>query len=183
MYNNKDYKVILASSSPRRKLLLSKIFENFEIVIPTAEEKEYSTPKFTALNNAINKGKSINVKSDVLIACDTIVAKEDKIYGKPKDSEDAYNILKELSGKVHEVLSGVYLRCGDSEFSFVESSSVKIKKLTDDDILNYIKMYNPLDKSGSYGIQDSVVVYSYLGDYDNINVLKINRIIEKLEKI
>ncbi len=169
--------VILASSSPRRRELLS-ILTDFRTVMPDAEEISEGDPTFVAVQNAILKGRSITEKCDVLIACDTVVALDGVIYGKPLTAERAKEMLTSLSGKTHEVISGVYIKISGEEISFAEKSEVKIKKLTDADIENYVMKYSPLDKAGAYGIQDGAVVESYRGDYDNIVGLPVYRIRE-----
>jgi septum formation protein len=172
------YTIVLASSSPRRKILLHKITDNFEIIEPDAEEVEIGDPKQSALTNAIIKGKSIKTDAFGVIACDTLVALNGVIYGKPKTIKKACEMLEKLSGKTHSVFSGVYIKIADKAFSFIEESKVKFKNITKDEIISYVEKYLPLDKAGAYGIQDDVIVESYLGDYDNIVGLPTNRIRE-----
>ena len=151
-----DSRIILASASPRRKELLSKLTKDFEIVVPQIEEKELGTPARTAELNAINKAYSINKeKNQIVIACDTVVALGNKIYPKPKNRQDAIEMLKELRGFWHKVISGVavlYYKL----ISFVEVSEVKIRNLTQEEIEGYVDNYKPYDKAGSYAIQDQL---------------------------
>lgn len=174
-----NIKVVLASSSPRRMELLHNIVENFAIMHPKCEEVTEGDPKDVALNNAILKAKACN-QGDIIIACDTLVAVEGKIYGKPYNVEGAISMLKELNGKWHSVFSGVCVITRDKEITFVEESKVKFNKLTDNQIINYVKEFLPLDKAGSYGIQDGIVVEKYIGDFDNIVGLPTKKLREVL---
>jgi septum formation protein len=175
-------KIILASSSPRREMLLHKLVSDFDIVIPSDKEIDIGKPDEIAIANAIMKGKSINCNYDVLIACDTLVALDGKIYGKPNNVENACNMLRELSGRTHSVFSGVYVSVKGQEFTFTEISKVTFKSLTNDKIIEYVNKYKPLDKAGSYGIQDKEIVSSYEGEYDNIVGLPTNRLREILRE-
>lgn len=168
-------KVVLASSSPRRRELLSKLTD-FSVIIPDAEEITEGKPEDVAMKNAEAKGKSIVEDCDIVVACDTVVALDGRIYGKPLTEERAKIMLTELGGKTHEVISGVYLRFPDGEMTFCERSEVELKRLTEEEIDGYIKRCSPLDKAGSYGIQDGEAVKNYRGDYDNIVGLPLSRI-------
>lgn len=172
-------KVVLASTSPRRKQLLSKIIDKFEIRAPFCEEIEYGLPQNIALKNAENKARCILNKSDsqndIIIACDTVVTKDNVIYGKPCDKEDAIKIIKELKGSWHSVISGVFV-IADKEYSYYAQSKVLINDLTDAQIEEYIEKFAPYDKAGSYGIQDSMIVKEYTGDYNNIVGMPLNEL-------
>lgn len=152
--------------------------EAFEIIGTDAEEMEEGEPEEVALQNAISKGRSVTKKCDMLIACDTVVACDSVIYGKPHTDENAREMLKKLRGKVHEVVSGVYLKVKGEEITFIEKSYVKIKNLTDEEIDFYVESCHPIDKAGAYGIQDGKIVEYYEGDYDNIVGLPTARIRE-----
>lgn len=110
----------------------------------------------------------MTVTADVLISCDTVVALDGVIFGKPGTVNNAIKMLKQLRGRTHEVISGVYLIVDGKEYLYSVVSSVTLKNLSDGEILNYVEEYLPLDKAGSYGIQDGFVVESYEGDYENI---------------
>ncbi len=167
-------KVILASSSPRRRELLSKLTD-FSVIIPDAEEIEEGEPTFVAVTNATEKGRSIS-EDGIVIACDTVVAMDGIIYGKPKGREGAIEMLTTLAGKTHEVISGVYIRFPDGENIFYERSFVTMKDLGREEIVAYVDGYEPYDKAGGYGIQDGEVVLGYEGDYDNIVGLPLTKI-------
>ena len=153
-----EKRFVLASSSPRRKALLHKILDDFVIVSPSAEEKETGVPVDVAETNALLKGRAVN--APFAIACDTIVVLGDKIYGKPLTRDVAFRDIRELS----------------------ETSYVTIKKLTDEEIYEYIDKYNPLDKAGAYGLQDGVVVEKFEGSEDNIVGLPTEKLREILRK-
>jgi septum formation protein len=171
-------KVILASTSPRRKELLSSVLWDFDICAPEAEEKDGDCPEATAISNARSKAHSIERKADtIVVACDTVVACDGEILGKPQDAADAKRMLKVLCGRWHEVFSGVCV-LADKEYCFAERSAVWIKDLSDSSIDEYIQQYRPFDKAGAYGIQDGVAE-DFQGDYNNIVGLPL----EKLRKI
>ncbi len=172
-------RIILASASPRRKELLSRLIKNFEILEPQVQEKELNNPYDTARENAIKKAEFVKrAENDVVIACDTVVALDNKIYHKPVSRDNAIQMLEELKGKWHKVYSGVAI-IYKKKTSFVEMSEVKIKDLSKELIEEYVDNFEPYDKAGSYAIQDGVIVDSYKGDYENIVGLPLT----KLQKI
>lgn len=170
--------LILASSSPRRKELLHKITDDFIVSVPTCEETEIGSPEFVAEKNATIKGK--NTIGDFVVACDTVVALDGTIYGKPLNESKAVDMLSSLSEKTHSVFSGVYVRYFDKEITFTEKSDVTIKPLSEADIKDYVEKFNPLDKAGSYGLQDGVIVKSFVGSKDNIIGLPTEKLREIL---
>lgn len=171
-------KIILASTSPRRRELLGALTKNFTVIAPAAEEINEGEPKKIALKNAIAKGKSVEERCDVLIACDTVVALDGRVYGKPLTAERAVAMLRELRGRTHTVVSGVYLRAGEKEYAYTEESGVELRDLSDEEIARYVEACKPFDKAGAYGIQDGLIVRSYTGDYDNIVGLPMRKIRE-----
>ena len=158
--------LVLASSSPRRKELLHKITDDFIVRSPSCEEIETGDPVSVAIKNATLKGRA--TEGNFVLACDTVVELDGVIYGKPEDNEDAKRMLSALSGKTHCVISGYYVRYGEDENEGYDRSEVTFFDLTDEDIDNYVKKFRPLDKAGSYGIQDGVIVKKYDGSLDNI---------------
>ena len=172
-------KLILASSSPRRKTLLRKITNDFEIKDPLCNEVEDGEPQFVAETNAALKGRA--VEGDFVLSCDTVVCMDGKIYGKPQDESHAVEMLSALSGRTHEVVSGVYIRYHGKEIVFSDVTRVTFKKLTEKEIRAYVKEYRPLDKAGSYGIQDGVTVEKYEGSLDNVIGLPTERLREVLK--
>lgn len=169
---------ILASSSPRRKELLKKVISDFSVIIPDVTETEEGTPEEIAKSNALKKGRA--VQGENVIACDTLVALGGKIYGKPYTAENAEKMLKELSGKTHEVISGLYVRIGNKEYLLAEKSAVTFFDLSTKQIKEYVEKYKPFDKAGAYGIQDGFVVRSFSGSYDNIVGLPTEKLTEIL---
>lgn len=180
--------LILASSSPRRKAILEEYGYKFDIVV--REVDETMSDDLSIIDNVlmVSKKKALAVTSlcenKVIISCDTIVTYEDKIYGKPKDEEDAFCILKNLSGHTHEVISGVCIIAEDKIHNFCISSKVKFKSLSDNDIYNYIETKECFGKAGSYAIQGigSSLVEKYEGDLNNIIGLPIEDIKPIIDK-
>ena len=160
-----NFEIVLASASPRRKTILSqvdldftvdpsKINENFSIdLLPKAFCEHWAREK------AIDIAKGHSDK--LIIGADTIVIIDDKILGKPKSFKESFAMLKSLSGKTHQVLTGVsliHLNLG-IDFTFSEATDVSFCYLTNEEINKYINKYKPYDKAGSYGIQDGFSVY------------------------
>lgn len=171
--------VVLASSSPRRLELLHNIVEDFVIKPSQCEEVEEGEPETVALANAVLKARACS-EGDIIIACDTLVACDGKIYGKPHTKDNAINMLSELSGRWHSVFSGVCVIAKGREITFVEESKVKFYELSYKQITDYVNEFSPLDKAGSYGIQDGVMVECYTGDFDNIVGLPSSKLKEVL---
>lgn len=159
--------IILGSTSPRRKELLSKIVKDFKIVNPQYNEECINkSAKDYALKEATGKASSlisqIN-KNDCLICCDTIVTLNSKIYGKPVDENDAINTLKELSNNTHQVVSGYVIIYKDIVISKQVTTNVSFNELSDELIKRYIKETKPFDKAGSYAIQNDEIYHLIKG--------------------
>ena len=160
-----DHDIILASASPRRESILSKIDLKF-ISIPsdTVEDFSIKLPP-EAFCEHWAREKALNIAEDhpnsYILGADTIVVLDNEILGKPKDRDHSISMLKSLSGKTHKVLTGVSIIQINSgvDVLFNASTYVSINTLTNSDINNYIDICNPYDKAGSYGIQDSFSVY------------------------
>lgn len=174
-------KVVLASSSPRRAKLLKQINILFEVDPSNVDENGIilSDPVAIVEHLAKLKGRDVAArhKDSFIIAADTIVCLNDKVLGKPEDEEHAFNTLKTLSDKTHQVYTGVFLCSVDQsgnifkEFSFTERTNVTFGTLTDSEINHYISTKSPMDKAGAYGIQDdlgSLFVKRIDGDYYNV---------------
>ncbi len=151
--------LILASGSPRRKELLSLLREDFAIVVPMDEERLYVGPRpIATLPQEESRVKAYRVFSlyprDEVLAADTLVIHEGKALGKPKDKADACRMLRSLSRRRHVVLTGYTYLSPAKEISRTVSSEVYFRNLSDKEIENYVDFANPLDKAGSYGIQD-----------------------------
>ncbi|MHC1683523.1 MAG: Maf-like protein [Clostridiaceae bacterium] len=186
-------KIILASASERRKELLERITKEFEIIVSEFDESN------VLYNNRIEeyveelaykKAESVSYNCDedsLIIGCDTIVFHKDKILGKPKDKEEAFNMLISLSGDYHFVYTGVAIINNKSKeiSKFNVSSKVLFSTLAEDEILSYIDSGEPMDKAGSYGIQGlgGVFVEEIQGCYYNIVGLPINKLHRVLKDI
>ena len=184
-------KIILASSSPRRQELLKKLNLEFEI-IPSPYVEDHTMTVFSyEFIEGLAKGKADAViplvsEQSLIIGADTVVVLDNKIMGKPKDKQDAFYTLKKLSGRTHIVVTGIAIV--DSVTKNVNTASstsyVTFENLTDNQIEYYIEKYNPLDKAGSYGIQEMPDGYikSYTGSLDNIIGLDVDLLKEMLNR-
>ncbi|MBD5584490.1 MAG: septum formation protein Maf [Clostridia bacterium] len=171
-----DY--ILASASPRRKELLGQILPKFEVIPATADEKVNMSLFPDKMACALAESKCDEVFANnpykTVIGCDTIVVFNGKILGKPKDKEDAFNTLKMLSGKTHFVITGVCVRSPFKKLVDFDKTEVKFNILSDEFIKQYVDSGSPMDKAGSYGIQDGGIVNEYYGSYTNVVGLPVN---------
>lgn len=180
-------KLILASSSPRRRDILNEYNYKFDIVVrDTLETMDINkTPEENVKEVALRKAQAIGERKDcIILACDTIVVLDNVIYGKPKDKNDAYKMLKGFSGKKHEVISGVAIIFNDEIYQFSVTSYVKFKNLSDEDINNYIESKECFGKAGSYAIQGlgKNLIEEYSGELNNIIGLPIDEIKPILDK-
>ena len=157
---------------------MHKITDSFVSESPVCDELEEGDPLFVATENALRKGRAIDAR--FVLACDTLVALDGVVYGKPADEEDAMRMLRALSGKTHEVISACYVRHDGVETTFADVSFVTFKHLSDDELRYYVRTFDPLDKAGSYGIQDGFVVDKYEGSLDNIIGLPTEKLREIL---
>ncbi len=175
-------KIILASTSPRRKELLAEI-TTFEAVSPKLDEStiELDDPKIFVLVSAYLKAWSIfkDHPEDKVIGADTVVVLNNKILGKPHSREEAFEYLRKLSGKTHQVLTGYSVLSPDCKVVNVCSSDVTFKNLTDEDIENYLNTGEYTDKAGAYAIQGegSALIESYEGSLKNIIGLPVEDLV------
>ncbi|PDY45784.1 Maf family protein [Bacillus pseudomycoides] len=181
-------KLILASGSPRRKELLELAGVPFEIVVSEIEETigAYSSPADIVMSLALQKASAVveHHEDSVVLGADTIVTYESRILGKPKDESEAKEILQLLSGKTHEVYTGVALISKEKTVTFYERTEVTFWELTEEEIDAYIATKEPLDKAGSYGIQGkgSIFVQHIQGDYYSVVGLPIARLVRELKQ-
>ncbi|ADY73213.1 Septum formation protein Maf [Desulfurobacterium thermolithotrophum DSM 11699] len=181
-----DIRLLLVSSSPRRKEILSMVGISFRVLKSSVEEEILSSPIETAVKNAEKKVLSVKdnqQKEEIALAADTIVILDNKILGKPKDKIEALNFLKKLSGRWHTVITGFSLRFPDGRLiSSFEESKVKFKKLSLSEIEWYVSTEEPLDKAGAYGIQGigALFIEKIEGDFFNVMGLPISRIYDIL---
>ena len=185
-------KLILASASPRRKELLGKIGIKFEIVPAKGEEKITKTAPWDVVEElSFQKAKEIaemQTEECIVIGADTVVAKDEQIMGKPKDDEDAFRMLSEISGNTHQVYTGVtMIRTGSNEtvVSFAEKTDVLLYEMTEEEIRSYIASGEGRDKAGSYGVQGDFAIYvkGITGDYYNVVGLPIGKVYQQLKQL
>ncbi|MEN9883778.1 MAG: septum formation protein Maf [Bacteroidota bacterium] len=185
--------IILASGSPRRKMLLEwaevkftvQVADCEEIVNPELKPEEVAVEiariKLTAVRSVLSSHQS----HAVLIAADTIVVLDNEIIGKPANRSHAIEILNKLAGKTHRVISGVCIADLDKTVEFYEETFVRFHPLTLAQITHYIDTYAPYDKAGSYAIQEwigVVGIHSIQGDFYNVMGLPVSRVIKKIEE-
>lgn len=183
--NIEKYHIILASNSPRRRELLaglgvpfevkvlSDIEENYPADLPVADIAEYiAREKADAYRQLIGK-------HDLVITADTIVVVGDEVMGKPHDADDACRMLRKLSNRTHQVITGVCLTTADKQRQFSVKTDVTFKSQSEEEIAHYINHYRPFDKAGAYGIQEwigYIGVTSLQGSYFNVMGLPVQRI-------
>lgn len=155
---NSTMKLLLASQSPRRKELLTSLGFDFEVVKIDCEEILPEHIKIEEAAAYLSELKADTFRSlvsdEVLLTADTVVAIDHQILGKPRDEEDAFSMLQSLSGKTHQVYTGITIRTTDQIFTETDVADVALAPLSDDEIQYYIQNYKPFDKAGSYGIQE-----------------------------
>ena len=181
-------KIILASGSPRRKQLLEWAEILFDVLVSNTDETYPAQMSFeeTAVYIARNKALAVqhlNTEKLAVLAADTIVVCNEKIIGKPKDREDAINILKELSGNTHRVITGVAILKNEEEQSFADITTVVFHELTQAQIEFYVDKYQPYDKAGAYAIQEWIGVVGIKkveGDFYNVMGLPVSRVVQVL---
>lgn len=188
MNKNKNMKIVLASNSPRRKELLGALELDFEV--RTLEGIDESYPQgltMTAIPEHISNHKAAAYalgENELLIAADTIVYLDGEVLGKPADAKEACKMLTKLSGKTHQVVTGVTLRTLERSHSFSCVTEVTFAELTKEQIKYYVKNYSPFDKAGAYGIQEwigCVGVTSINGSYYNVMGLPVQRLNQELQ--
>ena len=185
----KDYRLILASQSPRRKLLLEGLDLKFDVVVRDNIPEEYPShlnrneiPVWLARNKSDYYVDLLKDRT-ILITADTIVWHEDKLLGKPSDLKDAATILATLSGSMHEVVTGVCLRSVKRIYTFHSNSKVWFRKLSPEEIEYYTVNYMPLDKAGAYGIQEwigYIGIEEIEGSFYNVMGLPVQTLYQEL---
>jgi len=185
-------KIVLASSSPRRKELLESVGVQFKVIRPESEESLLGSenPKDYVLRLAIEKALSVsrNLAGELLIiGADTIVVVDNEILGKPMDEEEARNMLSKISGRTHNVLTAFSIVDPQNRVlhSEVVSTEVQVKTLEPVEIQGYIKTGEPMDKAGAYGIQGigAFMIEEIVGSYTNVVGLPLVEVLEALKKL
>ncbi|NQV75293.1 MAG: septum formation protein Maf [Bacteroidetes bacterium] len=179
--------IILASKSPRRQELLQLMGIDFTVVLKDVDESYPSnlSPSEIAVYIAEKKIRAFDevIKDEIVITADTIVLLDGKILGKPENADHAFEILSDLSGKRHEVITAVSLLKNHQIKSFFEVSEVFFKPINSEQIRYYISNYHPMDKAGAYGIQEwigLVAIDKIIGSYSNIMGLPTHRLYQEL---
>ena len=192
-------RLILASASPRRRELLTRIGLSFEVLPARGEENPRSAIPEEMVQE-LSAGKALEIygsleeqekEEAVIIGADTLVAFENRVMGKPHDEKDAFDMLFLLQGKTHQVYTGVtllYTPKGETackKLTFLEKTDVTMYPMTEQEILEYIATGEPMDKAGAYGIQGRCAAYvrGICGDYNNVVGLPVGRLVYELKKI
>ena len=183
----KNHTIILASSSPRRQQFFRELDLDFVIQIKEVEEiypKELEGTEITDFLADLKSKPFTNLsKNDLLITSDTIVWLHDKALGKPKNEDEAFAMLKELSGKKHEVITSISIKSVAFQKIINDITTVYFKELTDEEINYYIKNHKPFDKAGAYGIQEwlgFIAIHKMEGSYFNVVGLPIHKLYKEL---
>ena len=186
----KDRTIILASASPRRRELMKMLGIRNLVVCPAKGEEtppDGADPATVVCALASAKAREVAEKAgkdDLVIAADTIVWLDGKMLGKPRSEEEAFSMLKSLSGRCHEVFTGVCILDGDTEDCEAERTLVHFRELSDEEIHGYIRDGEPMDKAGAYGAQGkgALFVRSIEGDFFNVMGLPVCRLGEMLAR-
>ncbi len=189
---SEKYHIILASNSPRRRELLGGLGLPFDVkVLPDIDEQYPEDLPVNQIAEYIAREKAdayrkVMADNDLVITADTVVIVDDEVMGKPVDADDARRMLRKLSGRSHQVTTGVCLTTKEQQRHFSVTTDVTFKQLTDDEINHYVTVYKPFDKAGAYGIQEwigYIGVTGLNGSYFNVMGLPVQRIYEELSKV
>ena len=196
---NRDMKVILGSASPRRKEILSQAGIEYDVVVSDCEEGITGTLPSEVVSG-LSEAKAEDVWRKVIseedkykgmedellvIGADTVVAYGDEIYGKPHNADDAVRMLKNLSGHVHQVYTGVTVITCDKRITFVSCTDVSVYDMDDKEIKAYVDSGEPMDKAGAYAIQGGFARYirEIKGEYNNVVGFPIARTLQELKQV
>lgn len=188
----KDHKIVLASGSPRRKELLAGLGYDFEVRLLNSIDESYPeglSGEEIAQHIASKKAEAYRptmVENELIITADTIVYLDGEVLGKPKDETEARRMLRMLSGKTHQVITGVTLLTAQQTRTFASVSDVTFAHLSDEEINYYVSHYHPTDKAGAYGIQEwigFIGVERIEGSYFNVMGLPVQKLYSEMKKI
>lgn len=190
--NLKKYKVILASNSPRRKELLAGLGVEYEVrTLPDVDESYPDTlqgadiPLYIAREKA-DAYKALLKPDELMITADTVVWLGGRVLGKPADRDEALGMIRDLSGRTHEVFTGVCITTTRWQCSFAAQTEVRFATLSEDEICYYVDNYRPYDKAGAYGVQEWIgfIGVEYIsGSYFNIMGLPVQRLYQELKNV
>ena len=179
--------IVLASQSPRRQELIKLITNNVRVQVADIDETmDASKPVYDEVARvSLMKALAIGAADGVVVAADTVVVCDGQVLGKPKDEADAFRMLSMLSGRTHQVMTGLSVVKKEKQLSVTEVTDVTFRKLTDEEIWAYIKTKDPMDKAGSYGIQSggALFVEGICGDYFNVVGLPVCRLGQLLREL
>ena len=186
-------KIILASGSPRRKMLMDWAEFSFDVIVSDADESydPQISPAEIAMSIAEKKIQAVldlnqvNLSHSIIVAADTIVVLEGEIIGKPVDRADAMGILGRLSGKKHQVITAVCVQDDKQKKVFHDTTHVSFHALSEEQIIHYVDNYKPYDKAGAYAIQEWIGVIgiqSIEGDFYNVMGLPVSRLVHTLKE-
>ncbi len=184
-------RIVLASQSPRRKQLLEWAEVPFDVIIRETDElypadlAVEDIPVYIARNKALAVLQELSHER-IILAADTVVVLNNQVIGKPKDRNHAIEILQLLSGRQHQVITGVVILAGEEEIAFADVTKVWFHELSLEQIIFYVDKYKPYDKAGAYAIQEWVGVVgirSVQGDFYNVMGLPVSRVVQELGKL
>ncbi len=185
--------LILSSNSPRRKELLEGLGIPFKVLVIQGIDESYpdtlpacEIAEYISVKKAEPYRGSLVGTDNIVLTADTVVVLGNDIMGKPTDEQDAYRMLRELSGHTHQVYTGVCLTTATAQRHFSVRTDVTFKSLSDEEIWHYIRRYHPLDKAGAYGIQEwigYIGITGISGSYYNVMGLPVQRIYEELKQM
>ena len=190
--NLEKYKVILASGSPRRRELMAGLGVNYEVrILPDVDESYPDTLQGEEIPLYIAKEKAdayipMMQPDELIITADTIVWLDGKVLGKPRDREDALQMLRTMSGRTHKVFTGVCITTTDWQRSFTAQTEVRFATLSEEEIAYYVDNFQPMDKAGAYGVQEwigFIGVENISGSYYNIMGLPVQKLYRELLKV
>ena len=184
-------RIVLASQSPRRRQLLEWAEIPFDVIVRETDEAFDPEMDIVDVLVYIARNKALAVQAElshnrVVLAADTIVVLDNRVIGKPTDRNDAVQILSDLSGNRHEVITGVVIRSGSKEIAFADVTEVYFHALTQTEIEFYVDKYKPYDKAGAYAIQEWIGVVgikSIKGDFYNVMGLPVSRVVKELKRL
>lgn len=185
--------IILASGSPRRKMLLEWAEVKFKVMVSDIDEtfSKEMLPAEVAVSIARNKNEAIveqlkdELLNSIVLSADTIVVLDQEIIGKPANREEAIVIIQKLSGKTHQVITAVNLRDAERDVHFYDTTEVVFNELTPEQIVHYVDQYKPYDKAGAYAIQEwigVVGIHAIYGDFYNVMGLPVSKVLKVLKE-
>ena len=179
-------KLVLASKSPRRKEILEMVTKDFSVRTQNADESYGNDIPLSQVPELLAKRKAMATPifdDEIIIGCDTVVVYKDNLLGKPRNKDEAIEMLHLLNGTTHQVISGICIRTSDKIFSEAVTTHVTFREVSDDEIVSYVQECNPVDKAGAYGIQEraGAFVSKIDGDFYNVVGLPLCRLCEILK--